>query len=139
MGFDGPGKPLRDLQDPTRHQQPKLMKDYIASRPPYDVDNDWGGVHDNSGIHNFAAYQIITAQDTRGRHLFKPDELAAMFYIALSVHLSRTSHFSDSRRGLVQATRSLFRSKPAAQVQARVAAVEAAFDAVGIKPAPGPG
>jgi len=132
MGFDGPGKPLRNLKDPTRHDQPKLMKDFITSKPPYDVDNDWGGVHDNSGIHNFAAYKVMTSQDARGRYLFKPDELAAMFYIALSVHLSRTSHFSDSRRGVVQATRSLFRGKKPAQLQARVAAVEAAFDAVGI-------
>lgn len=132
VGFDGPGKPLRDLKDPTRHAQPKLMQDYIASKPPYNQANDWGGVHDNSGIHNFAAYKLITSKDAKGRFLFKPDELAAMFYFALSVHLSRTSQFKDSRRGLVQAAHSLFRAKKPAQVQARVAAVEAAFDAVGI-------
>jgi len=56
-----------------------------------------------------------------------------MFYIALTQQLSRQSVFSDSRRGVVLATRSLFRTLPQAQVDARVSAVEAGFDAAGIK------
>ena len=73
---------------------------------------DYGGVHYNSGIHNFAAYNIITAADGAGGRLFKPEELAAMFYIALTQHLARQSGFSDSRRGVVLAARSLFRQLP---------------------------
>src|SRR5262249_21680480 len=45
---------LRDFQDPTRFQQPKMMADYVNM--PLDAFSDYGGVHTNSGIHNFAAY-----------------------------------------------------------------------------------
>jgi hypothetical protein len=68
-----------------------------------------------------------------GKFVFKPAELAAIFYIALTQQLSRQSRFTDSRRGAVLATRSLFRSLPQAQIDARARAVEAGFDAAGIK------
>jgi Zn-dependent metalloprotease len=71
--------------------------------------------------------------DGANRFVFRPEEAAAMFYIALTQQLSRQSVFSDSRRGVVLATRSLFRTLPQAQVDARVSAVEAGFDAAGIK------
>ena len=93
---------------------------------------DYGGVHYNSGIHNFAAYNIITAGDGENGHMFKPEESAAMFYIALTQHLARQSGFSDSRRGVVLAARSLFRTLPQAAIDQRVAAIEAGFDAAEI-------
>ena len=89
-------------------------------------------MHFNSGIHNFAAFKVMTAND-RGAFIFKPDELAAMFYVALTQQLSRQSTFADSRRGVVLATRSLFRRLPQKQIDIRVAAVEAGFEAAGIK------
>ncbi len=120
-GFDGPRTVLRDLADPTKHEQPKLMRDYIPR----------GDVHDNSGIHNYAAYRIMTAN--RGaRYLFAPTELAALFYLALTVYLSRTSRFIDSRRAVVQAAKSLFRNGSAAALAAKVQAVEDGFAAAGI-------
>ncbi len=62
-GFDGPGTALRDLEDPTKHEQPKLMRDFKPATPPYTFDrNDYGWVHDNSGIHNYAAFRIMTAK-----------------------------------------------------------------------------
>jgi Zn-dependent metalloprotease len=121
---------LRDMQDPTRFEQPKLMKNFVVK--PNTRNGDYGGVHTNSGIHNFAAFKVMTA--TAGKKfVFKPDELAAMFYVALTQQLSRQSTFSDSRRGVVLATRSLFRTLPQAQIDARAAAVEAGFAAAGIK------
>jgi len=122
---------LRDLQEPTRFNQPKLMRNF--RKLPITESGDYGGVHINSGIHNFAAFKVITAMDGANRFVFKPEEVAAMFYIALTQQLSRQSVFSDSRRGVVLATRSLFRTLPQAQVDARVLAVEAGFDAAGIK------
>ena len=123
-------KAFRDMSDPPLFGQPKLMKDYKVS--PITLAGDFGGVHDNCGIHNFAAYKVMTARAGDG-FLFKPEELAAMFYVALTQQLSRVSTFSDSRRGVVIATRSLFRKLPQADVDARAAAVEAGFDAAGIK------
>jgi Zn-dependent metalloprotease len=122
---------LRDMADPTRFNQPKLMKNF--QKLPLTEAGDYGGVHVNSGIHNFAAFKVITAMDGANRFVFRPEEAAAMFYIALTQQLSRQSVFSDSRRGVVLATRSLFRTLPQAQVDARVSAVEAGFDAAGIK------
>ena len=119
------------MQDPTRYGQPKVMKNF--KKLSNTEADDYGGVHDNSGIHNFAAFKVMTAKDGAGAFLFQPNELAAMFYVALAQQLSRVSTFSDSRRGVVLATRSLFRTLPQAQLDARVRAVEAGFDAAGIK------
>jgi hypothetical protein len=55
-----------------------------------------------------------------------------MFYIALTQQLSRQSGFADSRRGVLLATRSLFRKLPRAALVRRVEAVEAGFAAAGI-------
>jgi Zn-dependent metalloprotease len=121
---------LRDMRDPTRFDQPKLMKDFKTL--PLKRKADAGGVHINSGIHNFAAFNVMSATNGRA-FVFKPTELAAIFYIALTQQLSRQSTFADSRRGVVLATRSLFRKLPQKKINAGVAAVEAGFDAAGIR------
>ena len=131
--FNGPGTFLRSFSDPTEFDQPRHMRDFRAATPPYTYDrNDYGWVHDNSGIHNFVAYRILTKK--RGSaYLFTAEQVAAMFFVALTIHLSRTSDFSDSRRAVLAATRSLFRKESPAALKQKVAAVEAAFSAVGIK------
>jgi Zn-dependent metalloprotease len=133
VGFDGKGTVLRNMKDPTREGQPKLMKDFRKATPPYTIDrNDYGHVHDNSGIHNYAAYRVMTAKRD-GKYLFKASEIAGLFYIALTQHLSRTSLFTDSRRAAVQAARSLFRRSPASVRDRKTKAVEAGYSAAGIK------
>jgi Zn-dependent metalloprotease len=126
-GLSNAREALRDFRDPARFGQPKHMRDF--ARLPR--SQDAGGVHTNSGIHNFAAFNVIAAK-AGNNFVFKPAESAAMFYIALTQQLSRQSGFSDSRRGVVLAARSLFRTLPAAELDARVRAVEAGFDAAGI-------
>ena len=130
VGFNGPGTALRDLSDPTKHGQPKLMSGFRSVTTPSRA-NDYGFVHNNSGIHNFAAYRVITAK-TGGNYVFAPDDVAALFYLALTVYLSRTSGFSDSRRAAVQAARTLFRNDPQAMLDAKVKAVEDGYTAAGI-------
>lgn len=129
-GISSSMEALRDMRDPTRFGQPKLMKNFRVL--PNTRNGDFGGVHINSGIHNFAAFNVMTAKSA-GKFVFKPAELAAIFYITLTQQLSRQSRFTDSRRGAVLATRSLFRTFPQAQIDARARAVEAGFDAAGIK------
>jgi Zn-dependent metalloprotease len=119
---------FRDFRDPSRLDHPKLMSEYRKMSK----SDDYGGVHYNSGIHNFAAYNVITARDAAGNLVLKPEESAAIFYITLTQHLSRQSKFSDSRRGAVIATRSLFRTLSAEEIERRVRAVEAGFDAAEI-------
>ena len=90
-------------------------------------------MHYNSGIHNYAAYRVMTAKTRDGAFLFTPQELAAMFYVALSQHLSRQATFAQSRRAVVLAARSLFRKLSAAELAQRVRAIEHAFSAAGIE------
>jgi Zn-dependent metalloprotease len=118
------GIPIRDFSNPTRFNQPDHMDQYVQS------DQDNGGVHINSGIHNKAAYNLLTTQAAGGGTLFDAKLVIQLFYLALSQHLSRTSGFSDSRRGVMLSARSLFRQDP--QRDARLAAIGEAFDNVGI-------
>jgi Zn-dependent metalloprotease len=127
-GLFGPNTALRDMKKPENFDQPSHMDKY--KKLPKTENGDWGGVHTNSGIHNKAAYNMLTAKDNLGRYLLKPRDVAALFYLALTQNLSRTSRFGDSRRGVELAARSLFANK--SNKQARFKAVAKAFDKVGI-------
>jgi Zn-dependent metalloprotease len=124
--FSG-GRALRDLSNPPRFGQPKHMRDFVVTT------DDHGGVHTNSGIHNFAAFKIMTAKDSAGKFVLTPDQCAAIFYLTLTQRLSRTSQFIDSRLGAVASAQSLFRSEPPATRAAKIAAVEQGFTAAGIR------
>jgi bacillolysin/neutral peptidase B len=123
-------QPFRDLSDPARFGQPAHMDDFQLL--PNTRAGDWGGVHVNSGIHNKAAFNLLTTEDDDGTLTLSPAEAAAAFYLTLTQRLSRTSQFADSRRHMVASARTLFRALPADQQARKVAAVEAAFQAVGI-------
>lgn len=120
------GLPLRDMSDPAAFGQPAHMNDYLN----LNEDEDNGGVHINSGIHNRAAFNLLTAADPDGTTIFTPVEVAQMYYVTLIAHLSRTSGFSDCRAGMLLAAQSMFAT--AANADQRVAAVADAYDAVGI-------
>jgi len=122
-------KPFRDLSDPARFDQPAHMDDFRVL--PDTRAGDWGGVHVNSGIHNKAAFNLLTAEQN-GVLALTVAEVAAVFYLALTQRLSRTSQFVDSRRAVVASARTLFRTLPADQLAGKIGAVEAAFQAVGI-------
>lgn len=126
---DGTGIPLRDLRDPGRHGQPAHMDEYFDWPP----SRDNGGVHYNSGIHNRAAYLILTARSEDGRPLFDAASGAALFYLALTQYLSRTSSFRDSRNAVQLVGRTLFRHDEPARREARLQAIVEEFDTVGIR------
>jgi Zn-dependent metalloprotease len=128
-GFARDGGPIRDMADPTLHGQPAHMRDFQVL--PNTRKGDWGGVHRNSGIHNKATHLVLVAKDANGL-VFTPDDVAAIFYLAVTQQLSRTSQFADSRRGCVSAARTLFRAASAAEQARKIGALEDAFDAVGI-------
>jgi Zinc metalloprotease (elastase) len=129
--LDGTGIPIRDLSDPRRHGQPDHLDDF--RQLPLNDMGDYGGVHINSGIHNKAAFLIISARNQEGRHLFDARSAAQLFYLALTQHLSRTSSFSQSRLAVTLAAQTLFRSS--ADRNEKLAAIENAFTSVGINPA----
>jgi Zn-dependent metalloprotease len=129
-GLSPSGKPFRDMQNPTLFGQPDHMKNFKVL--PNTQRGDWGGVHVNSGIHNKAAFNILTAVDTAGRLALTPAEVAGVFYLALTQQLSRTSQFSDSRRGVLVSARTLFRTLPPDQQATKLAAITNGFTKVGI-------
>ncbi len=126
-GLFANGNPLRDLSNPPRFRQPKHMRDFLVT------ERDHGGVHTNSGIHNFAAFKVMTSKDSSGNFMFTPKQSAAIFYLALTQRLSRTSRFIDSRLGAVASARSLFRNDPPATLDKKIRAVEQGFSAAGIR------
>ncbi len=120
------GQP-RNMARPGMHGQPDHMSGYKHLA----LNHDHGGVHTNSGIHNKAAYNILTAEKG-GALIFTPKEVAEVFYLALEKWLSRTSQFKDSRTAVVASARTSFRGLPAAQINSRIAAIEKGFSDVGI-------
>ncbi len=128
-GLTADGRPFRDMSDPARFGQPAHMNQF--RRLPITERGDWGGVHTNSGIHNFAAHKVMNSKNAQGRFLFNATEVAAIFYLALTQFLSRRSLFSHSRLAVVQAARSFFRNDPA--LAAKITAIEQAYSAVGIQ------
>lgn len=122
-------RPLRDLRTPSRFNQPEHMRNYRVL--PNTPNGDYGGVHINSGIHNKAAYLMLTT-GTRARPTLTPHEVAILFYVALTQYLSRTSQFGDSRRAVLGVARSLFRSLSRPERAAKIRVIEDSFAAVGI-------
>ena len=129
-GLSPNGKAFRDMSNPPAFNQPDNMRDFKVL--PLTRNGDNGGVHTNSGIHNKAAFNILTAVDAMGNFVLTPAEVAACFYLSLSQQLSRTSQFTDSRRGTLISGRSLFRNLPPSQQTAKLDAIANGFDAVGI-------
>jgi Zn-dependent metalloprotease len=125
------GRPFRDMSNPKSLGQPDHMRDYQDL--PVTEPGDYGGVHINSGIHNFAAYKMLTAKDAAGKPALTPKEVAAIFYLANTQRLSRTSQFKDSRRAVADSALSLFMNLPVSQKRVKLGAIDDAFDAVGIK------
>jgi len=123
-------RPLRDMADPGRFRQPDHMDRFV--RRPATEEGDFGGVHTNSGIHNKAAFNVFTAQDDNGDLVMTAEEAAGVFYLALTQRLSRTSQFTDGRQAVLSSAQTLFRNQPAAERDRKIAAIRAAFDAVGI-------
>ena len=126
--------PIRDLKYPTRCQQPDNMKNFrqLESWQTPQDDNDNGWVHVNSGIHNKAAYNLISATKSYGVPVITARESASLFYLALTQYLAPTSTFVDSRRMVELAAKTLFRGEEATTRQEKLAAIAAAFDDVGI-------
>ncbi|RCJ14939.1 hypothetical protein A6S26_09800 [Nostoc sp. ATCC 43529] len=126
-GFGSNDRAVRNLSDPGSYGQPEHMRDYRL------VTDDHGGVHTNSGIHNIAAYNLLTSQDSQGNYLFDAMSGAMLFYKAL-YDLSEQSGFTDSRRAIEQAAKTLFRRDYAQPetLQAILQAIATAFDNVGI-------
>ncbi|MDM5177113.1 M4 family metallopeptidase [Massilia sp. DJPM01] len=124
------GDPFRDLSNPGKFGQPEHMTNY--KKLPNTRAGDYEGVHTNSGIHNKAAYNMLTGTGGDAKPVLKPREVAAVFYLALTQHLAPTSQFRDSRNGVLSSARSLFRKDPPAERELKLKVIGDAFSQVGV-------
>ncbi|MEV5342552.1 M4 family metallopeptidase [Streptomyces sp. NPDC052676] len=123
-GLGGRGRPLRDMSDPTRTGDPAHMRDYLHT------EEDNGGVHTNSNIHNKAMHHLLTSVDEAGNPVLRVEEWALLIYLAL-VRLMQTSDFADMRQALRDVTQTYLAGSEAART-ATLAAVDDAYRRVGI-------
>jgi Zn-dependent metalloprotease len=126
------GKPLRHMKSPRITGDPdhvSQMGDFDAA----DIEEDFGGVHTFSNIHNKAAYNLLTARTgKRGSKtplVFPPDEVAQLYYFTLQ-RLDRLANFEDVLETMLDVVKTVYR-EPRDQA-AKLAAVTAAYAAVGI-------
>ena len=108
----------RDLQNPHNYGQPAHMDEYLD----LDLEVDNGGVHRNSGIPNRAAYLVAEA-------IGREKTAQIYFHILDAFYLTPRSQFYDCRFVAERAAGDLF-----GDGSPEVAAVSAAYDAVGIIP-----
>lgn len=92
------GDALRSLKDPTLYGQPAHMNDYLNL--PNTEEGDNGGVHDNSGIPNKAAYNIASN--------IGMDKTARIYYRALTQYMHPDTNFQQAAYCLVQAAADLY-------------------------------
>lgn len=92
------GDALRSLKDPTLYGQPAHMTEYYELADT--KDEDWGGVHINSGIPNKAAYNIASN--------IGMDKTARIYYRALTQYMHADTNFQQAAYCLVQAAADLY-------------------------------
>ena len=117
------GGPLRNFSDPTLTSDPDHMNNYA------NTSRDSGGVHTNSNIHNKAAYHILTKVDSSGAAAFPPEELALLYYLAIT-RLAQTAGFADMRDALEDVVTTRYANP--VQQQQRIADVRDAYSKVGV-------
>lgn len=134
--YNQPGKAFRYMNDPTKDN---YSKDWYPERIPFsnnpNRDNDYGGVHGNSGIANLA-YVLLVDGGThpRGKSnaqvpgigMLKAEKI---FYRALVTYMNQNTNFSGARTATAQAAQDLYGAT-------EKNAVETAWCAVGVGDCP---
>jgi bacillolysin/neutral peptidase B len=119
-GLGANGGPLRDLTAPSMNMN--------QFEPTYD---DWGGVHALSGVHTKAVYDVFTAKDATGNLLMGWMEVVFIYYTCLC-QLPPEAGFSKARAILIDCAKTFFLALTPADQQVRIAAIQNAYDQVGI-------
>lgn len=124
---------MRYMDDPAKDGQ---SRDYYPTR--YTGSQDSGGVHLNSGIANLAFKLLVTGgTHPRGKSSVQVagigiEKAGKIFYRAQTTYLTSASGFQSARSATAQAAQELYGA-------AEVAAVHAAWSAVGAPGAPAGG
>ena len=125
-GLGRSGGPIRNFSNPTACGQP----DHFSQYRPLPITHDSGGVHIYSGIHNLAAYHVLTAKNADGDFVFHPSEVAILYYLTLT-RLTRFSVFTDCRRTLLNVAGVYYAGDPQNRTQ-KQGVITMAYNEVGI-------
>jgi Zn-dependent metalloprotease len=104
LGEDVPGfGAIRDMQDPTVFGDPDKITSANYTADPNELDN--GGVHQNSGVNNKAAYLLTDGATFNGRTVtgLGIDKVARIYYEAETNLLLSASDYNDLYDYLQQA------------------------------------
>ena len=122
-----PGDGLRSMEDPHNGKpdgaiqagwQPAHMSEFVNL--PNNEDNDWGGVHINSGIPNKAFYNVAS--------VIGHWKAGQIWYRSLTVYLTKNSQFNDLRTACLNSAKDLF-----GEGSAEYNAVTDGFNEVGLE------
>ncbi len=124
------GDALRYMDAPTRGNQPDTYANraYAGSCSPAE-NNDYCGVHTNSGIPNHAAY-LMAQGGTKGGVTVAGigrGDTERIWYRAVTTYFTSTTDFAGARAGTIQAAADLFGAS-----SAQKASVTNAWAAVGV-------
>jgi Zn-dependent metalloprotease len=122
-GLGKEGLPLRDFSDPTRTGDPAHMNKYVVTT------DDHGGVHTNSGIHNKAAHNLLTARWPDGGAVFTPRDVAVFYYLCLT-RLEKVATFKRTLEVLLNVAGSYLAGDT--RRAAKLATITQAYNDVGI-------
>lgn len=100
VGLGSEGRPLRSVSDPEITGDPGHMDQYLHT------EDDDGGVHTNSNIHNKAAYHLLTMRDENGP-IFSPEDVAFLYYSTL-LRLDQQTTFKRTLATLAAVAASYF-------------------------------
>ena len=126
---------LRSMSNPLLYSQPKEYKGTNwRATSPVTKNNDYGGVHTNSGVMNYWFYLISeggsgsnSAGNSFNVSAIGIDDAARIAYRAQSVYLTASSQYIDARNATIQSAADLFGAN-----SAQVIAVTNAWYAVKI-------
>lgn len=104
--FEDVGGGLRDMKDPTKHQQPSNMKQFVNTQ------QDEGGVHINSGIPNNAMALMTVGGTNPGSKLEVKfgigwEKSEKLWYRAGTKYFQTRTNFAQAAQGLMQAAKDI--------------------------------
>lgn len=128
---------LRDLRYPKSHANPDTYKGvYWVNTADVSSDNDYGGVHYNSGVQNHWFYILTEGEQglndnnenysVKGIGMAKAEKIA---YRNLTSYLTSSSNYAAARTGSLKAAADLYNG----DCSPEYVAVAYAWDAVGVK------
>lgn len=123
-GLGGGGLPLRDLSNPSVTDDPAHMADYLHT------DDDYGGVHANSGIHSKAAYHLLTSTNNYGSPILSVEDWAVILYFTMT-RLPPLASFADVPEEMVGVAETFLAGRRQT-LQSVQRAIDHAYQAVGI-------